>query len=155
MLKRDSLDWVIEKATELGVEYIQPLKLARTRSGEFRHARLVAISRAAAEQCGRLTLPSIRQPCKLDSLLVTWDSQCSILVGHAAGEPATSALAGLNPAYVALLTGPEGGFSPEEEHHLLALPFIRLVTFGPRILRAETASIAALVVFQTLIGEAS
>src|SRR5229473_1585499 len=127
-LKRARLDWLVEKATELGAAALVPVWTERTQPERLNRDRLQAIAIAAAEQSERLSVPEVFAPERLDRVL-------------AAGRPA------------ALLVGPEGGFAETELDALGKLPIVSRVGLGPRVLRAETAAVAALAVFQAIAGD--
>jgi 16S rRNA (uracil1498-N3)-methyltransferase len=138
LLKRDTTDLVIQKATELGVAAIFPVTSDRTNATAPRLDRLHAIAVEAAEQSERLTIPVIHPPQPLRALLAAWPANrplAAAIEREAAPPPARQ---------TALLIGPEGGFSPGELDVLHAATFIQPVSLGPRILRAETAAIAGL-----------
>lgn len=139
-VKRANTDLIVEKATELGVSSIRPVISARSIAERVRTDRLRLIAREAAEQCGRLTLPDIHEPAPLIAAAAAAGSLllCDTDPGAPALVPGGSASA--------VLIGPEGGFAPEERARLLALDTVRPVSLGPRILRAETAVIAALAI---------
>jgi len=156
LVKRTRLETIVEKATELGARRI---RLAITRFTNADHAkveRLRAIAVEAAEQTGRLDIPEVAAPEKLDRLLAAWPSDRRLMFCDEAGDarPALEALkdAGRGASW-AVLIGPEGGFSPEERDQLRALPFVTPVTLGPRILRADTAAISALTLWQAAAGD--
>lgn len=155
-LKRARLDWLIEKATELGVETLQPVWTERTQPDRVNRERLRAIAIAAAEQSERLDIPEIRDPADLPVLLRGWRAERRLLVcdESGGGVPIAAALADL-PAgrETAVLVGPEGGFSETELDALGKLPIVTRVGLGPRVLRAETAAIAALAVLQAIAGD--
>jgi 16S rRNA (uracil1498-N3)-methyltransferase len=141
LLKRQKTDLVVEKATELGVSVIQPIITERTQTDHVNLERLRAIAIEAAEQCERLMVPEIRAPVRLPALLAAWPGERRLFV---ADERRTGA--GLRPPGnalqpIALMTGPEGGWTSRELDGIGAHP---LVSLGPRILRAETAAIAGL-----------
>lgn len=152
-VKRDALDWTVEKATELGVRRIQPVLTARTVVGRVNLERLASIAREAAEQCERLDLPEILPPLDLHAALEAWDG-APLCLGDARGEAPSlaRALAGKAPP-LGLLTGPEGGFTDPEMTAIRRRPFALGVSLGPRILRAETAAVAGLAVIQALCGD--
>ena len=154
-LKRDALDLLVEKATELGVSALQPAVTRRTVVDRVNLERMAAIAREAAEQCERLTVPEARPPAPLANLAGTWpDGRRLLFCDEArAAPPVLRALAEAPPAAWALLVGPEGGFAPEERRMLLAQPFVTAASLGPRILRAETAAIAALTLWQAALGD--
>jgi 16S rRNA (uracil1498-N3)-methyltransferase len=152
-LKRDAMEWVVEKATELGVASIHLVGTARGVVGRVNEARLAAIAREAAEQCERLDLPAINPPEDLHRLLDRWDGT-PVLLGHERGgaPPLARLLAGRAPP-LSLLVGPEGGFARQELDALARRSFVSSVALGPRILRAETAAVAGLAVLQASVGD--
>ena len=141
LLKRAKTDMVVEKATELGVSVIQPIITARTNADHVNLDRLRAIAIEAAEQCERLAVPEIRAPLTLPKLLETWPESRHLFV---ADERRTGTLLGPAPGPVALMTGPEGGFTGAEVEAIGRTPQMTRVSLGARILRAETAAIAGL-----------
>jgi 16S rRNA (uracil1498-N3)-methyltransferase len=157
-LKRDALDWVVEKATELGIGLIQPVFTQRSVVGRVNTARLASIAQEAAEQCERLTLPRIGEPQPLHMVLDAWDGT-PLLVGaeRADSRPLARVAKGLHAGGSgtrwAWLVGPEGGFERAELDDLRRRPFVSPVALGPRILRAETAAVAGLVLLQALAGD--
>ncbi|MFC3123547.1 16S rRNA (uracil(1498)-N(3))-methyltransferase [Pseudoroseomonas globiformis] len=152
-VKRDALDWTVEKATELGVRHIQPVITARTVVGRVNIERLAAIAREAAEQCERLDVPEIGEPLDLHRTLDGWDG-APLLVGDARGkaQPLGVVLAGKAPP-IGFLVGPEGGFTGQELDAVRRRAFVLPAALGPRILRAETAAVAGLAVLQALAGD--
>lgn len=167
LVKRGPLETIVEKATELGVRQIRLTLTRRTNAGHTNVARLQAIATEAAEQTGRLDLPEVLEPQKLETLLDGWDPSRSLLFCDEAGEDpgaewggeqgrARSALDALREAAGApwsVLIGPEGGFDPSERERLRGSPFVTPVTLGPRILRADTAAISALTLWQAALGD--
>jgi 16S rRNA (uracil1498-N3)-methyltransferase len=144
-LKRDATDLVVQKATELGVAALHPVLTARTNAQRANLARFHAIATEAAEQSERLTVPAIHEPRPLAALLQSWPKNRRLFV--AAERTATPPFIPTHdPA--ALLTGPEGGFTPAELDALRLHPLVTLMSLGPRILRAETAAIAGLARLQ-------
>ncbi|MBY0337365.1 MAG: 16S rRNA (uracil(1498)-N(3))-methyltransferase [Acetobacteraceae bacterium] len=143
-LKREAMDWAVEKATELGVARIRPVLTRRCVATHVNAERLSAIARGAAEQSERLSVPVVESAQPLHAVLERWDGS-RLLVGAERREAAGlhSLLAGLS-APVAWLVGPEGGFEPHELDVLARAPFVSLASLGPRILRAETAAVAGL-----------
>ncbi len=145
VLKRDGTDMVVQKATELGVSALLPVFTERTNAGRVNTARLQAIAIEAAEQSERLTVPAIHPPRDLHDELVVWPPARTLFVALERAEaPPLGPFAG--PA--GLLTGPEGGFGSRDLAVLDACAFVRPVSLGPRILRAETAAIAGLALLQ-------
>lgn len=154
-LKKDAQDTLIAQATELGVERLLPVLTRFTGVERVNTERLRAQAIEAAEQCGRLTVPSIADPCTLPALLAQWSPARPLLFAdeRGGGRPvATAVRPGPGPA-PGLLIGPEGGFSEEEGCDLVARPFVTAVDLGPRILRAGTAAVAALACWQALCGD--
>lgn len=142
LLKRDATDLVVQKATELGVSAILPVLSARTNAARVNAERLAAIATEAAEQCERLTVPRIAPVRPLAAVLADWPAERRLF---AAVERSDAPHAGpACPAPAALLTGPEGGFTPGELDALASHPFVHLVSLGRFVLRAETAAIAGL-----------
>lgn len=153
-VKKDAVDAVVEKGTELGASVLQPVFTRYTDVQRVNLDRLRAHAVAAAEQCERLDVPEMRDPVGLDALLAAWPAGRILLVCAEAGEArplAEAAAEASGPA--ALLVGPEGGFAPAELDALIRHEFVRPVGLGPRILRADTAAIAALAVWQSLAGD--
>jgi len=150
-LKRDAIDLVAEKATELGVERILPVSTRRTVAGRVNRERLQLIATEAAEQSGRLTVPRIDEVAPLWDALHAWPrSRRLFLADPGAPVPLADALGDTGEG--SLLVGPEGGWDPLELDALRALPFCVPASLGPRILRAETAAIAGLALIQGLAG---
>lgn len=140
LLKRAKTDMVVEKATELGVSVIQPIVTARTNADHVNLDRLRAIAIEAAEQCERLAVPEIRPPLPLARLMADWPERRLFI----ADERRTGSLLGHGAGPVALMTGPEGGFTETELEAIGRTPQVTRVSLGARILRAETAAIAGL-----------
>jgi len=140
-VKKARLDWIIEKATELGIARLQPVITERTIVERVKRERLEAQIIEACEQCGRTAVPDLAEPVKLPQLLRDWPMERALLFADEAGVTPMAALD--VPAPAAILTGPEGGFTDRERALLLDCPATRRMTLGPRILRAETAAIAA------------
>lgn len=156
-IKRARIDFLVEKATELGCSRLQPVMTRYTDVSRVNVARLAANAREAAEQCERLTLPEVCDPQTLESVMAAWPTDRRLLLCaergpvKAIGEQLQE-LRGESGGY-AVLTGPEGGFAPGEIERLTALPFVLPVGLGPRVLRADTAALAALACFQALLGD--
>jgi 16S rRNA (uracil1498-N3)-methyltransferase len=155
-IKRARLDWLIEKATELGAVALLPVWTARTQSERLNRDRLHVLAVSAAEQSERLSAPEIRTPERLDRLLAAWPADRRLILcdESGAGTPIAEALPAL-PAgsAAAVFVGPEGGFTESELDALGKLPIVTRVGLGPRVLRAETAALAALAVFQAVAGD--
>lgn len=153
-IKKERIDLVAEKAAELGASALWPVFTRRTVMSRVNTERLAAHMVEAAEQCERLTVPELKEPMPLDKALAGWDAGRTLIFldETGTGAPIAEALAGL-AGPLAVLVGPEGGFAPEERSLLARLPFARPVSLGPRILRAETAAIAALAIIQALAGD--
>lgn len=155
-IKRDRVDLVAEKASELGVSALWPVFTRRTVMSRVNGDRLQAHMLEAAEQCERLTVPELKAPVALEKALSGWQANRALLFldESGSGPPIADAAASLPPdAPLELLIGPEGGFAPEERALLAGLPFARPASLGPRILRADTAAIAALAIVQALRGD--
>ena len=156
-VKRAPLDLIAEKATELGIARLLPVLTRRSVVARVNVERLHAIAREAAEQSERLTVPEIAEPVALDRAVALFPPERLLLVADEGGgaPPIAEVLAGLGPLSggAAVLTGPEGGFAPGELDAVLKLPFARPAGLGPRILRADTAAISTLAVFQALAGD--
>jgi 16S rRNA (uracil1498-N3)-methyltransferase len=154
-VKRLRVDWLIEKATELGVAALLPVWTLHTQSERLNLDRLRAHAVAAAEQSERLSVPEMHPPQPLDGVLAGWPAGRRLIVCDetGAGEPIAHALARLAPGPTALLTGPEGGFAETELDSLGKLSFVMRVGLGPRVLRADTAALAALSVVQAVAGD--
>lgn len=154
VVKKARIETIVEKATELGAARVRLVLTHRTNADRLRLDRLDAIAEEAAEQTGRLDVPLVDDPVKLDALLDGWDVERRLMFcDETGGAPAIGALTAAGGGKWAILIGPEGGFSPEEGERLRALPFTTAVSLGPRILRADTAAIAALTLWQAAIGD--
>jgi 16S rRNA (uracil1498-N3)-methyltransferase len=155
-IKRDRIDVLAEKATELGCHCLWPTFTQHTAVSRVNVERLRAHAIEAAEQTERLDVPEIRHPAKLEELLVGWSPERRLLVCAEFGQalPIAEALSQLPPdgAY-AVMTGPEGGFARSELDALGKLPFVTAVGLGPRVLRADTAALAALSCWQAILGD--
>ena len=156
MVKKARVETIVEKAAELGARRVRLVLTKRTNADRIRLDRLDAIAEEAAEQTGRLDVPRIDDPIKLDALLDGWEAGRRLMFcDETGGAPAIRALTQASPpaAKWAILIGPEGGFSPEEGERLRALPFTTAVSLGPRILRADTAAISAMSLWQAAVGD--
>ena len=154
-IKKTPADYLTQKATELGVRALQPVFTRRTIVARVNADRMRANAIEAAEQSGRLSVPEIREPVELSKLLAAWPRERRILFCDEAGEapPIAEALAAAPAGPWAILTGPEGGFDPAERAAIRALPSVTPVSLGGRILRADTAALAALAVWQAVRGD--
>lgn len=155
LVKRGRLETIVEKATELGARRVRLAVTERTNADRARIERLSAIATEAAEQTGRLDVPQILEPVKLEKLIGGWEAGRRLLFCDEAGDalPILAALKGAARCPWAVLIGPEGGFSPAERARLRALPYATPASLGPRILRADTAAISALTLWQAAIGD--
>jgi 16S rRNA (uracil1498-N3)-methyltransferase len=154
-LKTERLDYVVQKAVEMGAGTIQPVLTRFTQVSRLKHERLLANAIEAAEQCEVLSVPRVEHEVTLERLLDSWPAERALIFadeGEASSSPVET-LAGLKGRPVGLLVGPEGGFAEEERARLRALPFVVPISLGPRILRADTAAVAALAVIQATIGD--
>ncbi|MHA6288956.1 16S rRNA (uracil(1498)-N(3))-methyltransferase [Maricaulis sp. CAU 1757] len=166
-IKRQKTDLIVEKATELGVARLCPVTTRRTQSERIRPDRWQSIAKEAAEQTERLDLPAIDDLAKLDAVLDGWPTERVLIYCDEAGDepdapwggargrgrPMAEVLQDLADRPAAILIGPEGGFTDEERARLRDHDCVRAVTLGPRILRAETAVIAALTLWQSACGD--
>ncbi|HEX2840142.1 16S rRNA (uracil(1498)-N(3))-methyltransferase [Hyphomicrobium sp.] len=154
-LKRARLDYMVQKATEMGVSRLTPVLTRHTIAERVNLERMRANAIEAAEQCGILRVPEVAEPIKLASLLQNWDTSRVLIFCDEAAEVANplSALAKLRPGPLAVLIGPEGGFSPDEREMIRALPHATALSLGPRIMRADTAAIAALALVNAALGD--
>ena len=167
LVKRNRLETIVEKAAELGARRVRLMITRRTQADHTNVSRLRAIAVEAAEQTGRLDVPEVLEPVKLEKLLDAWGDSRRLMFCDEAGDdppaewggaegrarPALEALTGQAHGPWALLIGPEGGFAPEERVRLRSLEHVTPVTLGPRILRADTAAISALTLWQAALGD--
>ncbi|WP_374332826.1 16S rRNA (uracil(1498)-N(3))-methyltransferase [Aestuariivirga sp.] len=153
-LKHARLDYVVQKATELGARRLRPVITQRTVAERVNMERMRANVIEAAEQCNLVFVPEVMEPVKLPKLLQAWDA-ARALVYCDETAPIADPLAALKPlkAPAAVLIGPEGGFTDEEKALLKSLPFVTAISLGPRIMRADTAAIAALTLVQAMLGD--
>jgi len=149
-VKRAQTDWLVEKATELGVARLQPVMTRRTIAERVKLERLEAIAIEAAEQCGRTVLPEICEPMPLDRLLAATGGGRLYFADEAGGDVAAEAF---KPGPATILIGPEGGFGDEERDAIRAAPGTIAISLGPRILRAETAALAAMAAYMAVAGD--
>lgn len=156
-IKHGRIDFLVEKATELGVSALQPVMTARTIASRVNTERLSAHAVEAAEQCERLTVPPVEEPRRFAQWLAEWPQDRLLIYGDETGQ-------GLQPKELfttwpeasrkwAVLVGPEGGFTPEELERLRAAPFAHAISLGPRVLRADTAALAALTCVMAWCGD--
>jgi len=150
-IKKGPIDWLVEKATELGAARLQPVITHRTIVDRLNLDRLRANMIEAAEQCDRTTLPELREPVKLPSLLKNWNESRALLFADETGGLPIAEIARAGPT--AILIGPEGGFTPEERAAIRATPGATAIALGPRILRAETAAAAAISAWMSAAGD--
>ena len=150
-VKRAQTDWLVEKATELGAARLLPVMTQRTIAERVRLERLEAIAIEAAEQCGRTRLPEMATPIGLKALLELRDERRRLyFADEGGGEPAANAF---QPGPALIVIGPEGGFADEERTLIRAAHNAVPISLGPRILRAETAALAALAAFMAIAGD--
>ncbi|SHF45475.1 16S rRNA (uracil1498-N3)-methyltransferase [Loktanella atrilutea] len=150
-IKKVRTDFIVEKAVELGVARILPVVTDHTNE-KARQDKLQAHAVEAAEQCGGTFVPQVAEVARLSAVLDSWDDR-RILFCDERLAGATALLDGLAPGPWAVLIGPEGGFSPDERDRLHAMPQAQAVSLGPRILRADTAAVAALTLWQARLGD--
>lgn len=157
-LRHARLDYMVEKAVEMGAGRLRPVLTQHGQVSHLNLERLEANAAEAAEQCGLLSVPPIDEPMRLAALINTWPGTegsrrivfCDEGEGNA--DP-LSILSGLPPSPLAVLVGPEGGFSAEERALLRSLPFVTPIPLGPRVMRADTAAVAALAIVQATLGD--
>lgn len=159
-IKKTRTDFIVEKAAELGAARILPVRTDYTNSDRVRQDKLQAHAMEAAEQCGGTYVPPVSEIRPLAEVLDGWDETRALVFADedtAAGQtpeaPAAPAPLAGAPAPAAILIGPEGGFSEAERARLRALPFVHVISLGPRILRADTAAVAALTLWQEHQGD--
>ena len=154
-IKAGRLDYLVQKAVEMGAGAIQPVITEHTQLRTVGVPRLQANVNEAAEQCGVLSLPPVREPVSLASFLAGWDPDRRLIHcdEHAATDDPLPILQAVRERRLGLLIGPEGGFSEEERQRLSGLGFVTAIPLGPRILRADTAAVAALALIQATIGD--
>lgn len=152
-IKKVRTDFIVEKAAEMGAMRIVPVATDFTNSERIRQDRLQAHAVEAAEQCGGTYVPEVADLVKLDRLLSDWDAERQIMFCDETLVGAAEALGDVKGGKWAILIGPEGGFSEAERKRLHALPYAHAVSLGPRILRADTAAVAALTVWQQQLGD--
>ncbi|MGF1660117.1 MAG: 16S rRNA (uracil(1498)-N(3))-methyltransferase [Rubrimonas sp.] len=154
-VKKARTVFIAEKAAEMGVRRLRPVFTRFTNSERVNVERLRAHAVEAAEQCGILSVPEVDPPATLDAVLADWPSERRLMLCDELRDapPATQALRAAGAGPWAILIGPEGGFAPEERARLRALAFAVPVSLGPRVLRADTAAVAALALWQAALGD--
>jgi 16S rRNA (uracil1498-N3)-methyltransferase len=150
-IKRGRIDWLVEKATELGVARLVPVLTRRTVVERLNRDRLFAHAVEAAEQCERTALPELDEAQKLEAVLRDWPAGRTLFFADEAGGTPLAEAARPGPA--AILVGPEGGFADDERAAIRSLPSACAVSLGPRILRADTAAIAAVALWMAAAGD--
>lgn len=154
-LKRARLDYMAQKATEMGASLLQPVITRRTVAERVNTDRLHANAVEAAEQCGILGVPEVRKPKTLSKLLEGWDQERLLIFADEAAPAASpvEALTAQAPRPLAVLIGPEGGFEPEERALLLQQTYVSPLSLGPRVMRADTAAVACLALVNAVLGD--
>ncbi len=154
-LKQGRLDYMVQKATEMGAGVLQPVITQHTQVAKLGSDKIRANAIEAAEQCGVLSIPECREAVRFDRFIEQWDASRRLIFcdeGHESDDPLTI-LQAIKPGPLALLIGPEGGFSESERQVLRSLPFVTAIPLGPRILRADTAAVAAMTLVQAMLGD--
>lgn len=154
-LKVGRMDYMVQKAVEMGAGVLQPVVTRHTQVAKPPLDKMQANVVEAAEQCGVLSIPLLRPPVRLDQLLAGWEKDRRLVFcDESAGrDNPLAALAAVGEEKIGVLVGPEGGFSDEERRLLAAQPFVTAIPLGPRILRADTAAVAALALVQAVLGD--
>lgn len=152
-IKKARTDFIVEKAVEMGAARIMPVQTRHTNSERIRQDRLQAHALEAAEQCGATFVPEVAELVSLDKLLASFPHDRKLLWCDEAMVGQAPALSGARGQAWAILIGPEGGFSADEQTRLRALPQVVPLALGPRILRADTAAVAALTLWQAALGD--
>lgn len=154
-LKVGRMDYMVQKAVEMGAGVLQPVVTQHTQVAKPPLEKMRANIIEAAEQCGVLSIPLLHPPVKLDLLLAGWEKDRRLVFcDESAGtNDPLAALGAVTEAKIGMLVGPEGGFSDEERRLLAAQPFVTAIPLGPRILRADTAAVAALALVQAVLGD--
>jgi 16S rRNA (uracil1498-N3)-methyltransferase len=153
LLKKDRFDLVLEKGTELGLRRIQPVLTRRCVADKLNMERARAVTVEAAEQCARTALPELGEPVKLDALLRAWPAERALFFADELGGAQAPEAFAAHQGPTAILIGPEGGFDDAERDAIRALAQARPITLGPRILRGETAAIAAAALWMATAGD--
>ncbi len=152
-IKKARTDFIVEKAAEMGAMRIVPVNTEYTNSDRIRRDRLQAHAVEAAEQCGGTYVPEVADLCRLDRLLADFPEDRQILFADESLVGARAAIGAVDADKWAILIGPEGGFSDKERARLRAMPNVTSVSLGPRILRADTAAVAAMTLWQDTKGD--
>jgi 16S rRNA (uracil1498-N3)-methyltransferase len=154
-IKAGRLDWMVEKAVEMGAGAIRPVMTRFTQNQRLNPEKMQSWIIEAAQQCGILSVPELLEARPLDDLLAEWDASRPLVFcdEDSATDNPSEALKGLTGGKLGVLVGPEGGFSDEERASLRARPFVTAIPLGPRILRADTAAVAALTAVQMICGD--
>ncbi len=154
-LKQARLDYMVQKAVEMGASVLQPVMTARTAVSRPNIERMQANAIEAAEQCGILAVPGINAPVKLETLLRTCENSRAVVFcdENAPAASPLEAIGTLEGRKLAALIGPEGGFSPDERELLLSKDFVYPISLGPRIMRADTAAVAVLALINAVLGD--
>jgi len=152
-IKKARTDFIVEKATEMGAARIVPVVTDFTNSERVRVDRLQAHAVEAAEQCGGTFVPEVAEPLKLERVLADWPEERHLMFCDEALVGAGQVLGAAGKGPWAILIGPEGGFSDAERVKLRGLPFAHAVSLGPRILRTDTAAVAAMTIWQQALGD--
>lgn len=154
-IKKTPADFVVQKATELGVRALQPVSTRRTIVSRVNLERMRANAVEAAEQSGRLSVPEVREPLSFEKFLSSWPRDRRLIFCDEGGDaqPIAAAIEAKVAQPFAIFTGPEGGFDPVEREALRSQSFVVPVSLGPRILRADTAALAALAIWQSVRGD--
>ena len=154
-LKHARLDYMVQKATEMGVAKLQPVLTRHTIAARVNTERMRANAIEAAEQCGILRVPEVAEPERLETVLLNWDQTRALVFCNEAAEVASplAALSRLEGRPLAVLIGPEGGFDRGEQATLREKPFALPISLGPRIMRADTAAVAALALINAALGD--
>ena len=152
-IKKDRTHFIVEKAVELGVARVVPVQTRRTNAERVRQDKLQAHAMEAAEQCGATFVPEVAELIGLDRLLASWPDERKLLWCDEARAGQAVGLSGTKGEPWAILIGPEGGFSEDEQARLRGMPQVVPLALGPRILRADTAAVAALTLWQAALGD--
>ena len=154
-LKHARLDYMVQKAVEMGASCLQPVMTRRTQAARVNLERMQANAIEAAEQCGILSVPAIEESVKLDKLVSQWPADRRLIFCDEDAPVAdpVAALRDVPKGKLAIIIGPEGGFDAQEREWLLRVPHVTRISLGPRILRGDTAGVAALAVVQAVLGD--